>query len=71
VNPITYCQFNYNDNFVASASDHGDILLTNVSSGESSDPLTGSDDSQVFLWYSIFICIIFFLTSLGNRVSKF
>ena len=39
--------FNYNDNVIASSSDHGDILLTNVSSGESSDPLTGNDDSQV------------------------
>ena len=72
-NPITYCQFNYNDNVIASSSDHGDILLTNVSTGEASEPLTGNDDSQVkYLLTPIgaVFFTVFRLRLLDGRVSS-
>lgn len=55
VNPVCYCLFNYNDNVIASASDHGEILITNVQTGVSCEPMTGSDTQAVrCLGYSLF-----------------
>lgn len=52
---VTCCQFNYNDNFIASATDHGEILLLNVQKGDSFS-LGGHDDPQAIrsLGYSYF-----------------
>ena len=41
VHPVSCCAFNFNDKIVASSSDHGEIILTEVSSGTASSPLLG------------------------------
>ncbi|XP_047122734.1 protein NEDD1 isoform X1 [Hydra vulgaris] len=54
--PVTCSIFNYNDNTIASSSNHGNILLTNVQSGVSSEPLsTGENQAIRSLNYSHFV----------------
>lgn len=54
--PVTCSIFNYNDNTIASSSNHGNILLTNVQSGISSEPLsTGENQAIRSLNYSHFV----------------
>lgn len=55
INPVSYCVFNFNDKIVASSSDQGEIVLTDVSSGLASEPLLGVDTQTInCLQYSHF-----------------
>ena len=47
INPVSFCIFNINDKIVASSSDQGEIILTEVSSGLASDPLIGVDTETI------------------------
>lgn len=55
INPVSFCVFNFNDKIVASSSDQGEIILTEVSTGLSSEPLLGVDTETInCLQYSHF-----------------
>ena len=55
INPVTCCTFNFNDKIVASSSDKGEIILTEVSSGSASAPLVGIGTDRInCLGYSFF-----------------
>ena len=47
INPVSFCIFNINDKMIASSSDQGEIILTEVTSGLASDPLIGVDTETV------------------------
>ena len=69
-NPISYCIFNFNGSVIASASDHGEITLTEVQSGLQCEPMMDTyTETITCLAYSHFKRYILGSTSNSGAVA--
>ena len=70
INQISFCIFNFNGNVVASASDQGEIILTEVQSGAPCQPMVGTDTQSITcLGYSHFTRYLLASTSNSGVLS--